>query len=84
MLAIYGYKDWDSVRVGDYVCKTGRTTGTMCGYVIDKRNPYNNLLDAIITNITATSGDSGSPLYYHVKPGGRSSCYIYPRSFIKR
>ncbi|MCC6017377.1 MAG: hypothetical protein LM582_10115 [Desulfurococcaceae archaeon] len=39
---------------------------------IAKINPYNNLLDAMITNITATSGDSGSPLYYHVMPGGRS------------
>ncbi len=35
-------------------------------------NPYNNLLDAIITNITTASGDSGSPSYYHVMPGGRS------------
>lgn len=71
-IVIYGDVDWSDVRVGHHVCKTGRTTGTTCGYVIDKRNPYNSLLDAIITNITAASGDSGSPLYYHVMPGGRS------------
>jgi hypothetical protein len=71
-VSIYGYVDWDNVNLGERVCKTGRTTGTTCGYVIAKINPYNNLLDAIITNITAASGDSGSPLYYHVMPGGRS------------
>lgn len=71
-VSIYGYVDWDNVKLGERVCKTGRTTGTTCGYVINKRDRYNNLLDAIITNITAASGDSGSPLYYHVMPGGRS------------
>jgi len=71
-VAIYGYVDWDNVEVGDHVCKTGRTTGTTCGYVIDKRNPYDNLLDVIITNVTAASGDSGSPLYYYVSSGGRA------------
>jgi hypothetical protein len=72
IVSIYGYKDWDEVKLGDYVCKTGRTTGTTCGYVRDKKNPYGNLLDAIITNVTAAKGDSGSPLYYHVMPGGRA------------
>jgi hypothetical protein len=74
-ILIYSYRDWDDVGLGVDVCKTGRSTGTTCGYVIDKREflstPYRNLSYVIITNITVAPGDSGSPLYYHVKPSIR-------------
>jgi len=51
------------------VCKTGRTIGTTCGAVLWKENPHvdfktgRTYLDAIIMNVTAASGDSGSPVY---------------------
>jgi len=68
-VGILSYIDHDRLLVGTRVCKTGRTTGTTCGAVLWKENPHvdsetgRTYLDAVVLNVAAASGDSGSPVY---------------------
>lgn len=53
--------------VGTYVCKTGSTTGTTCGYIqrynVTVNYPSGTVGDLIETDVCTQSGDSGGALY---------------------
>ena len=53
--------------VGTYVCKTGSTTGTTCGYIeqygVTVNYPSGTVGDLIQTDVCTQSGDSGGALY---------------------
>jgi len=69
-VVVHVARRWDWVdRMFQYgplpACKTGRTTGTTCGYILEARRDCldGQAVYCLITNVTAWYGDSGSPLY---------------------
>jgi len=81
---------WDTIiyyaktHTSSLFYKTGRTTGTTSGYIVDAFDqyydpvggiPYSPLYGVILTNIHADHGDSGAPLYeYGCERDG--SCWL--------
>ncbi len=59
---------WEDPEVGDYVFKTGRTTGTTLGRVlafVQVDCPIHGLLDAqAVASYNNAPGDSGAPVYW--------------------
>ncbi len=53
--------------VGSYVCKSGATTGTTCGYVLRKNATvwygFQRVRELIETDLCSQPGDSGGPLF---------------------
>lgn len=69
--------------VGSYICKTGITTGTVCGVVkaVGQDHPNNDTWNMGVANILNCGGDSGGPLYkggraYGITSSGSLSSYI--------
>ncbi|MEO3776467.1 S1 family peptidase [Micromonospora sp. B11E3] len=80
--------------VGQYVCRSGSTTGVRCGYVTALNATVNyaegTVYGLIRTNICAEPGDSGGPLYnpatgqiLGILSGGSGNCTSGGTSFYQ-
>lgn len=82
--SITSTRSWSIQNIGDYVCKSGMTTGYTCGYITSKHGQEcvsNPAFFAILVRTggpqMANGGDSGGPFFGGNAALGTLSC-VYP------